>query len=136
MQIIPIPAENAQDVLPLVREWLEKASVLSSGRFEPGHILDFIKSGQWGLWLIWDEEAKQPKAVVVTEILTFPSGLKAANIVFCIGQGRKEWVHLLGELEAWAEQQGCSLFQMWARKGWVRDFKDYKLTHVLLEKVL
>jgi hypothetical protein len=42
----------------------------------------------------------------------------------------------LDELERYATAQGCNGMRIYGRKGWARKLPDYKMTHVLLEKVI
>ena len=98
----------------------------------PGLLERFVR-GEWQLWLVWDGT---PRAIVGTELYVEMTGLKCCMIRFCTGGGAAEWSHLLGKIEAWARDEGCTYLDMLARKGWAKHLPDYKLTHVELQKEL
>ena len=136
MKLVQIPPETARDVWPLVHSQIDDSAKRSNGRFTTESILEEIEEGRQQLWVIWDEDGRSVRAVGVTQLIIYPSGMKVADVVILAGEGRKDWKHLVEVAEDWARREGCGLFQMYARKGWAKEMKDYKLSHVLLEKRL
>lgn len=85
------------------------------------------------LWSAFEEGV--PTAVVITEIVTRETGDKACNIWAASGTGLNNWFAHLAMIEAWAKENGCKYVTVErGRKGWSRLMKDYKVTHVTLEK--
>ncbi len=137
MKLVQIPANNLQDVWPLVGEQLIAAVQRSNGRFTPESLTRNVSSGDWQLWIGWDEDKSEAAAVAITELSEFPSGEHWGNIVIGTSVNnhpRKEWVVLKKELEKWAKENGCVGMQAWARRGWKKEFTDYRESHILLEK--
>lgn len=134
LSIIQIPPSDLSSVWHLCTEMLQGCCERSSGDFTLGNVSELIESGAWQLWFVWGKDSKTPQAIATTEIHAMPSGQRVANVVFCTGVRRHEWMHLIDDLEAWAGEQGCQKFRMWARKGWARNLPDYKITHVMLER--
>ncbi len=136
MKLVQIPGDKAEEAWPLVQERIEDATKRSNGRFTSESILEEIKDSRQQLWVIWDDKKRDVRAVGVSQLLIYPSGLKIADVVILTGDGRKEWKHLVEEFEAWARREECGLIQMYARKGWAKELPDFRLSHVLLEKKL
>lgn len=135
-KLVSIPPQQAAEVWPLVREWVDQAAARSNGRFTETAILGEIEQGRQQLWVIWDPDASEARAVGVSQVLVYPTGLKVADIIILTGVGRKDWKHLMTGFEDWARRESCGVVQVFARKGWAREFPDFKMSHVLLEKKL
>lgn len=123
---IPIPFLNV--VWPHVSPWIaERVVERSRGEFSIAGIAEKLLSGKWQLWVVWDGTYR---AVLATELTK--EGI--ARIHFATGKGASDWRHLIADIEDFAKANGCSRLSMLARKGWATHLKDFKLTHVLLEK--
>lgn len=133
VDLVCIPPASVPDVYPMVRRWLEGVAERSGGRWSVPGLLERFVRGEWQLWLVWDGT---PRAIVGTELYLEMTGLKCCMVRFCTGGGAAEWSHLLGKIESWARDEGCTYLDMLARKGWARHLPDYKLTHVELQKEL
>lgn len=136
MKLVQIPPEAARQTWTLVEAWVADATGRSNGRFTPEAILAEIEAGNQQLWIVWDNEKAEARAVGVSQLLAYPTGMKVADIIILTGEGRKDWKHVLASLEEWAKGQGCGISQVLARRGWARELPDYKMSHVLLEKRL
>jgi hypothetical protein len=90
----------------------------------------------WQTWVAWDVEKKIIKVVAFTEFYNELSGLRVVSIRFLSGRNRKEWIELLSILEERMVNADVQLMEVWARRGWLRELPEYKMTHVLLEKDL
>ena len=136
MKLVQIPPEAARQTWPLIDAWIEDATGRSNGRFTPDAILAEIESGDQQLWIVWNTEKAEARAVGVSQLLVYPTGMKVADVIILTGEGRKDWKHVLTSFEEWAKEQGCGIAQVLARRGWARELPDYKMSHVLLEKRL
>ncbi len=136
MKLVRIPPAHARQTWPLVQERIKAVADRSNGRFTEETILRAIEAGEDQFWVGWDEGKREVRAVMTTTLSQYATSFKTADILIVTGEGRKEWKHLIGDVEAWAKSQGCGVVQVYARKGWARELPDYKLSHVLLEKRL
>lgn len=82
-----------------------------------------LKEKECQLWIVRDEVIR---GVVVTEIYTYPTGLKAVNVLFVAGDWIDMWIHLWERVEDWAKANGCTVAEFRGRKGWFRklDWKE------------
>jgi hypothetical protein len=131
-----IPQTQVEATWPIVQKWVQEATERSNGRYDEPSIIIGLMEGRYQLWTVWDEDRKKVKAVVVTQLLVYPTDLKAVDIIVVTGKYREDWKHLIKDLEAYAQDEGCELVQAFARPGWQKELADYKMSHVLLEKRL
>lgn len=129
-----VPPPLLGEIWPRVAERIEAVVQRSGGRWSIPIIAKQLVTGQWQLWVVWNGEAIA--AVIATEIYTEDTGMKLARVLFTTGDGAREWVHLLADIEVWALDQGAVRLEMMARKGWAKHLPEYKMSHVLLEKDL
>ena len=136
MKLVRLHEAELPGIWPLIERYIVDATSRSAGRHTPETVFNMISTEQYQLWIVVDEDNEnRVTACVVTQFLQYPTGLLAADIIIATGENRKQWIHLLETLEEWARDNGCQLFQMFARKGWARELKgDYHLSHVLLER--
>jgi hypothetical protein len=132
IQCICIDPRYVERVWPLVAHLIRAA-------MRKGRISDFadveraVLSGRQLLWVPADRQAIW--AAAATE-LTRANGEKFCTIVACGGRERARWLPLKAELETFAKAEGCAAIRIHGRRGWAREFPDYRLTRVLLEKEL
>ncbi len=132
IQCICIDPRYVDRVWPLVSHLIRAA-------MRKGRISDFadveraVLAGKHLLWVAADTRAIW--AAAVTE-LTRPNGEKLCTIVACGGRERARWLPLKAELEKFAKAEGCTAIRIHGRRGWAREFPDYRLTRILLEKEL
>jgi len=137
IELVFIPVKHIESVWPLINTFVEKGIEASfKDRYTVDALKKLILSGSWHLWVAWEIDTKQPHAIMMTELYEELSGIKIGSVRFLSGINRKNWLGLLAELERQMYEVGVVKFEMWARKGWAKDLKDYKITHVLLEKDL
>lgn len=138
MKVKKIRPDMLEGIWPLIDKYVKDATSRSQGRHSPSTIFNGIFNEVYELWLAIDEtKENKVRACVVTQQIIYPTGLKSMGVLIATGESRKEWGDLvISTLEDWAMENGCSMFEMFARKSWAREFKEYKLTHVLLEKLL
>lgn len=113
-------------------DWIA-AACRRIGLYGPSYVYDRLKSGEWVLFLA--KTHRGIEGVAVAEVVAFPLA-SALRIWICTGRNAREWVHLLGGIEAFARNKGASRSALLARPGWKRLLKGYEATHILLEKDL
>ena len=136
MELVFIPRNNIKSVWPLIHGLMKQGVTASNRRMTIPSIKEMAMSGDWQMWLVWNQEVKIPKAVFFTELYEEINGLKIGTMRFFSGADRKDWVNLLSDLEEHMRNAGVQRMEIWARRGWLKELPDYKLTHVLLEKDL
>jgi len=132
IQCICIDPSKVHLVWPLVSHLIRAA--MHKGRIsEFADVEHAVLSGAQLLWLAAD--ARAIWAAAVTQ-LSRANGEKFCTIVACGGRERARWLPLKAELEAFAKAEGCAAIRIHGRRGWAREFPDYRLTRILLEKEL
>ena len=133
MEPLYVAPEQVDDAWPAVEYWIEDALKRSGNLYLPEDIREECKRNAMQLWLVAHEH--NIKAVVVTCVIEYPRK-KICQILICTGEGREHWQEMIALLEGWAKENGCDVMRPIARKGWARLLKDYRQTHVVLEKDL
>lgn len=130
MRFIQVAPHNLVSVWAEVTPWLERA-LKRNTRYDVDDVKGLIFNGSFQLWLAVDSEIQ---AVCVTELLQYPQE-KWARVLILTGRKRGAWQGIYKDtIEKWAKAEKCTGVESFARKGWARVFKDYSLTHVMLEK--
>lgn len=114
----------------LIRSAMERANITEFADVE-GDVLS--GDSHTLLWLAWD--GKTVLAAAVTQ-LSLINHDQFCTILGCGGNSRGEWMHLIGDLERYARNEGCKSMRIWGRKGWERELPTYKPSRVMLEKEL
>ena len=127
-----IPATELRAWWPAVEPFIDDA-MKRGRRYRADDIFDSLAKRQMQLWAAELDGAV--KAVAVTDIVDYPLA-RCARVFACTGEDRNRWLGHLATIEAWAREAGCVRIESWARPGWERILKDWKKTHVLLEKDL
>ena len=104
-----------------------------SGRHTPDEIQQDLRTGGAQLWLAWSEE--EILGLCVTYIME-SERKKVCRLWLCTGHDRKRWVHHIETIEQWAQSIGCHTMDAVVRPGWERVLREYKKTHVILEREL
>ena len=136
MELVHIPRNKIKSVWPLVHDLVRDGFKAPNRRMDIPSIKQMAIGGHWDMWIVWDEEKKNPKAIFFTELYEEISGLKIGSIRFFSGKDRRDWLSLLETLEEHMRNAGVQRMEIWARKGWLKELTSYKFTHVLLEKDL
>ena len=134
MRLLPVPPEHLDVVFRILHREVESIAARSSGRLLVEDILDLARTGELVVWVVV-RDGHNLLAIVLAEIRVYPRS-KVCRLVGCAGRDRKAWLPLLSEIERWAASQGCTQMHAEARKGWVSELSDYRLTHVVLQKDL
>jgi hypothetical protein len=132
IQCICIDPAHVERVWPLVSHLIRAA--MRKGRIsEFADVERAVLEGAQLLWVAADRQAIW--AAAVTQ-LSHANGEKFCTIVACGGRERARWLPLKAELETFAKAEGCAAIRIHGRRGWAREFPDYRLTRILLEKEL
>jgi hypothetical protein len=135
--LVGIPPEDVDRVWPLIENRIEEACLTSRGKEKAFDIRRSARYGEKQIWVVWDADAKDVLAAVVTEIAIYPRK-KICHIQICVGAERERWQHHIQIIEGWAREKGCNGMSLVARPGWSRILKryGYDMTHHLVEKDL
>jgi hypothetical protein len=132
IQCICIDPAHIERVWPLVAHLIRAA--MRKGRIsEFADVERAVLAGSQLLWVAADRTAIW--AAAVTQLAT-ANGERFCTIVACGGRERARWLPLKAELEKFAKAEGCAAIRIHGRRGWAREFPDYRLTRILLEKEL
>ena len=120
-------ATICEEVYPL----LEKAQVYAAGELETQDFFEMVESGDMQLWIAEDDGGIF--AMMLTEFIQYPRK-KVMRIVSIGGRGMNRWMKYFPALEAAALSVGCTGFEVFGRKGWLRVLKDWKCSYYVLTK--
>lgn len=127
---VPIKAADAMNWRAML-DW-HLSSFCRNGDTTPDRLLEEVARKKRQLWV--GMRGEEILVAALTEV--GPDLLQTFRVTHGAGEDRDSWVHLLGDLEAWAKSIGCKRMEVVARPGWERVLKDMKKTHVILEKRL
>jgi hypothetical protein len=132
VDVICVDPKRIGEVWPHVEHFIRFA--MQKGRLsEFDDVKRSVFSGSALLWVITED------AVIlgagVTELSTV-HGEKFCTIVACGGRDKDRWLATKERIERYARDEGCHTMRIYGRRGWAREFPDYKLSRVLLEKEL
>ena len=116
-----------EEVYPL----LEKAQVYAAGELDTQDFFDMIKNGDMQLWIAEDDGGIF--AMMLTEFVKYPRK-KVMRIVSIGGKEMNRWMKYFPALEAAALSVGCTGFEIFGRKGWLRVLKDWECSYHVLTK--
>lgn len=138
MRLIGIPAAEIPVIWSAVADQVGIAADLSGGRHSVATVKEACRKAEMQLWCVMDPRRDRIVAVLVTEIRTYKTGLKVCDLVLMAGRQRDKWVHLVKDIETWAQTLDCAVCQATGREGWVRVMKEWGWdnTYVTIEKRL
>lgn len=96
-------------------------------------IEDQILTGDSLLWLAWDGERIMAAA---STLLTETETDRICTMTACGGSDMREWLPLLERIETYAKDEGCSIFRIFGREGWLRILDGFHKTAIVIEKGL
>ena len=128
-----VPTEYVAATRPHIWDFLERGAILLDDGRSAEDLMEAMSEGLLQLWLVSNGESLV--AIGITEIPAFTKR-KICRVFLVIGEDRKDWLHLLSEVEDWARTQNCEVTQAFVRPGWARDLKGYRKTRLVLEKRL
>jgi hypothetical protein len=92
-----------------------------------------ILGGRSLLWIAWSGQAIE--AAAATILINSEVG-KVCIITVCGGQEMRRWLRLIGEIENFARDEGCTRVRIFGRKGWLRVLDGYEAKHIIMDKEL
>jgi hypothetical protein len=135
LQFVPIPT-TSEYLNKTFAIWFPFLDGISRRSKEPlESLLDQIGRHDVQLALVWDGKAAH--ALIGIRFVRRGSDL-IGEIIWLPGEGMKDWLHLLPQLEQYLKDMGCAEIRPICRLGWSRFLKtkNYKATHMMMEKVL
>lgn len=135
-KLYAIAPSDIEGLWPFVEPKIADIPERSRHRYSLAGIKTDFKNRQAQLWAVWDPGAKEVVACAGTMVRVYPTGKKIGSIFFVSGKNRNDWAHFVKRLEEWAWEEGCREMEVFARPGWEKTLKEYRRTHVLLEKTL
>ena len=122
-----IGSDEVADVWHQVAGVIDMALDYSIGEYPLDYIYRCVSEGTMQLWV--GHEDNEIRYVVVTQITTRPSGLKTCTIVATAGEGMKDWIDNIEQLDAWCVSQGVDEILIYGRPGWKRVLSQYGFEH-------
>jgi hypothetical protein len=134
LALVPIPPDCLDASVafwqPFVRSIAERA------HNDPLEMERMLYVGEAQAFLVWDPDSQTARAFVGVQFVRSTKG-RIGQIIWLMGEDRKAWVHLFGDLETYLrEREGCVGIRAICRRGWVKILKEtgYRETHVVFEK--
>ena len=131
VEVLCADPARAAEVWPVISFLIRPALADTLTDFDT--VVGDVIAGRSLLWLACD--GPEIHAAAVTS-LSISNGKKFCTIVACGGRNLSKWKHLIARLEQFAKAEGCRSIAVMGRRGWAREYPDYKLTSVTLEKEL
>ena len=94
-----------------------------------------VLAGRALLWVVKYGRSEIITAAAVTA-LSVSNGRKFCTIVACGGRDLAQWKHVIRRIERFAQNEGCVSIVIMGRRGWAREYPDYEMIGVILEKDL
>lgn len=133
LSFLIVPPEEIDDIWPKIKCQVKRTNdtVLNDT-----DIYNYLKDGEYSLWLITDNKTEEIIIVSTLVILQYPRNL-VCRVVTLAGSRLEEWLlDYLSTIEDWARSNDCSYIEVEGRKGWVKKLTDYKVDYYTLRKKL
>jgi len=118
-----VPPEHVALVWPDAETLLAPAIATAGGRYMPADIYEQLKTGELLLWIAAEDMV--PVAAITTRIARYPQ-FRALSMDWIGGSRMKDWLPLAHEtLLRYAEQNDCTQFEGYGRKGWSRWLRKF-----------
>jgi hypothetical protein len=131
-ELVCIDPARVNEIWPQVRPLLENACHRTSLNAFADFEADIL-AGRSLVWLAWNGSAIE--AAAATALTNSDLG-KVCVITLCAGRGMTRWLKLIGGIEAYARDEGCTRIRIFGRKGWLRVLEGYEARHVVMVKEL
>lgn len=132
VQLVCVNPEQVLYIWPFVASLLCSATT-RTGLSAFAEIERDILSGKALLWIAWNGSAIE--AAASTSLQQTDAG-KVCVITACAGADMARWLLLIGSIEAYARDEGCTCVRIFGRKGWARVLDGYRQTHAIIDKRL
>ena len=112
-----VPADEVASIWEEVYPLLEKAQVYAAGELDTQDFFEMVENGDMQLWIADDDGGIF--AMMLTEFVQYPRK-KVMRIVSIGGREMNRWMKYFPALEAAALSVGCTGFEVFGRKGWLK----------------
>ena len=126
-----VAADKVASIWEEVYPLLDMAQVYAAGELDTQDYFAMIENGDMQLWIA--ENDGGIFAMMLTEFVQYPRK-KVMRIVSIGGKEMNRWMKYFPALEAAALSVGCTGFEVFGRKGWLRVLKDWKCSYHVLTK--
>lgn len=131
MHCLCVDPAHVAKIWPMVTHLIREAMERGGGDYT--EVEAATLSGEKLLWLAVDEQAIWAAAVTGLHV---EKAHKFCCIWACGGKERTRWLDMESLIEKYAKDEGCQSMRIYGRRGWAKEFPDYKLKQIMLEKVL
>ena len=118
---------------PHVEALAEKAASTSNDYANAQHVWHELNIGNLNLMTISDGDAI--RGILGISFHQTPEGL-LSHIDLLGGEGMKDWLCGLPQVEAWCAGVGANRISLTGRKGWKRLLDDYETEAIVMTKAL
>jgi hypothetical protein len=130
--LICVDPKRVNEVWPHVVELIHGAVK----RTNLSHTLDIDADVLQGDGLLWLAVRGERIVAAMTTALVLTDTDKVCILTACGGEDMRDWLPLLGKVEAYAKAEGCACVRIYGRKGWARVLEGYHTEHIILERQL
>lgn len=127
-----VPPDRVAQIWSSICGPLRKACERGSDVGSFGDLAHDVLNGNALVWLAFDDK---PIGVGVTRIEMRGSN-RICMILAYASLGKGDWLHLVGTIEQYARDEGCTAVRLCGRKGWKRVLQGYREPYVVLEKAI
>lgn len=131
LKLSRVPFEVLPEFWEQIQPLLERALGVA-GEYDVNSVVQGLSCGDFQLWAVFNDDDRI-ESVAFTTITMFPLK-KVCTLVAGAGVNLKKWREAFDIIQSWSIEQGCDTFRIVGRKGWARQFKDMKVTSIILEK--
>lgn len=132
VELVCIAPHQVRTIWPRVRDRLHRAVK----KTDLNHTLDIERDLFEGDGLLWlAMRGMEIDAAAVTLLMRTDRNLVCV-VTACGGEEMENWLPLLAEIEAWAKAEGAAKVRIIGRRGWVRALPSYRVSNVVLERLL
>lgn len=122
IKISMVPVEHIEHIWPAVEYYVEESLKYFPGRYTTEDIKKGLLNEPRQLWIAFEDNIVY--GVVGTHVITYPQ-MKTLFMHFIGGdKGLERKDAMLGMLQHFAKDNGCSLLEAQGRNGWKKIFKD------------
>jgi hypothetical protein len=90
-----------------------------------------ILAGRSLVWIVWN--GRKVEAAAATALSNSDIG-KVCVITLCAGNGMQRWLKLVGRIEDYARDEGCTRLRIFGRKGWLRVLEGFEARYLVMDK--
>ena len=131
-QLVCVDPARIENIWPHVAPLLRRATA-RTGLSAFAEIERDILNGNALLWVAWNGQMIE---AVASTILQQTDAGRVCVITACAGAKMANWLPLIGTIEIYAKDEGCTCVRIFGRKGWARVLDGYRQTHAIIGKRL